>query len=284
MAWLPLVTLPAVIGMACAAWPAYALMWALAASIYGGLKWLTYADCPQAEGASWQRTLGYLLLWPGMDAKAFFKQDSTHEAPLLGEWLRAIAKTLLGLMLFYGAAPLAIGWNALLAGWLAMAGFVFAMHCGLLHVLSLAWRRGGVRAAPIMNRPLLASSLSDFWSRRWNLAFRDVSHAYVFQPLVGTLGGAGATLAVFLASGLIHDLAISIPAQAGYGWPTLYFLLQGAAVLLERSAWGKWLGLRRGIRGRTFAAAVVLLPVGWLFHTPFIERVVLPTLEALGAY
>jgi hypothetical protein len=97
------------------------------------------------------------------------------------------------------------------------------------------------------------------------------------------LGIAGATLVVFLASGVIHDLVMSIPAEGGYGLPTLYFCIQGFGLLVERSEIGKRIGLGQGTIGRLFGAAVTVLPMGLLFHPPFVYRVIVPTLTAIGA-
>ena len=73
------------------------------------------------------------------------------------------------------------------------------------------------------------------WGKRWNLGFRQLAHELIFRPLYRTLGPETAGFLVFTASGLIHDLVISLPARGGYGLPTLYFLIQGAgvAVLVE---------------------------------------------------
>ena len=89
-------------------------------------------------------------------------------------------------------------------------------------------------------------------------------------------------MAVFLVSGIVHDAVISIPARAGFGLPTLYFVIQGVGVLFERSRAGKGLGTRSGVTGRVFCAAVTLGPIFLLFHRPFVERVVVPMLAALG--
>jgi len=62
----------------------------------------------------------------------------------------------------------------------------------------------------------------------------------------------------------------------------MYFILQGIAVLIERSSLGKRVGLGEGWRGRLFAAVVLLLPIGLLFHPPFVLKAILPTLAALG--
>jgi hypothetical protein len=98
-----------------------------------------------------------------------------------------------------------------------------------------------------------------------------------------SLGPRSAGFLVFVISGLIHDLVISVPARGGYGLPTAYFLIQGCAVWLERSAAGRILGLRRGIRGWLFMAVVLLAPVGWLFHPPFVLRVIIPFMKAVRA-
>jgi hypothetical protein len=129
----------------------------------------------------------------------------------------------------------------------------------------------------------LSRSLGEFWGKRWNLGFRQLSYDFIFQPLHRGLGVAGATLLVFLFSGLIHESVISFPARGGYGLPTGYFLLQGLGVILERSSLGKMLALRGGISGWVFMAAMTAGPAFWLFHPPFVMRVVLPFMRAIGA-
>jgi hypothetical protein len=90
-------------------------------------------------------------------------------------------------------------------------------------------------------------------------------------------------MAVFAASGLVHELVISIPARGGYGLPTLYFILQGTGVTAERSLIARRLGLRRGFAGWCFTLAVTAAPAFWLFHPPFIRNVAVPMLRAIGA-
>jgi alginate O-acetyltransferase complex protein AlgI len=90
-------------------------------------------------------------------------------------------------------------------------------------------------------------------------------------------------LGVFILSGLIHDLVISLPARGGYGLPTLYFAIQGCGLVFERSTLGQRVGLGRGPRGRIFALGFTAGPAFWLFHPPFIRNVILPMLKAIGA-
>ena len=144
-------------------------------------------------------------------------------------------------------------------------------------------RAAGVDAKPLMVWPILAANVSDFWGKRWNTAFRDLTHRFLFRPLSSRLGARVGLAAGFLFSGIVHDLVISVPAGGGYGWPTLYFVIQGLGLLFERSRAGKALGLGKGWKGRAFAAVVIVAPAGGLFHQPFILVVMLPFLTAIGA-
>lgn len=58
-----------------------------------------------------------------------------------------------------------------------------------------------------------------------------------------------------ILSGLVHEIAISVPAKGGYGLPTLYFALQGAAMLIERAAEKRGIMLTSGIRGWCWTAS-----------------------------
>lgn len=134
-----------------------------------------------------------------------------------------------------------------------------------------------------MKGPLLTNNISEFWGRRWNIAFRDLTNRFLFRPLVSQCSPRQALTLGFLASGLIHDLVISVPAGGGYGGPTLFFVLQSLAISISRSKLGKRLGLKNGWRGWLFAAFALLTPVGLLFHRPFVLEIILPFMKAIGA-
>ncbi|MEX1042946.1 MAG: membrane bound O-acyl transferase family-domain-containing protein [Pirellulaceae bacterium] len=254
-----------------------AVMWTLAFAIYASLKlltWVTRYDVPVPLG----RHLAYLLAWPGMDVDAFLNAANRPvQPPSVGEWLFAAFKPILGLTIFGVAIWLsAQGGHPWWVGWAAILGIAFMLNFGLFHLLACFWKTKGLRAVPIMDWPILATSLTQFWGKRWNRAFRDLTHQFLFRPLAPRVGPVWAMLAGFLVSGLVHDLVISIPAGGGYGWPTLYFLIQGGGVLLERSWLGRRIGLGGGAIGWTYAALLLLLPVGMLFHAPFVEGVIAP--------
>jgi Membrane bound O-acyl transferase family len=164
-----------------------------------------------------------------------------------------------------------------------MVGLILLLHFGTFQIVALLWQSLGVKAEPIMSAPLHSTSLGEFWGKRWNLGFRQLAHELIFRPLYRRLGPETAGFLVFVVSGLIHDLVISLPARGGYGLPTLYFILQGAGVTVERSRFGKRFGLGQGVRGWCFMAAFLTVPVFWLFHPWFVLRVILPFMRAIHA-
>ena len=283
--WAPLIVLPAVIvAFTPAEWPRWACMWLLAFALFAGCKWLTWRRTPVAGLPLWIHA-GYLLAWPGLDARAFLhKPDSSSvRRPVAREWVEALAKTACGALLFWGITRFVPADQQLLTGWLGMVGLILMLHFGTFRLLSCAWRALGIDARPLMNRPLLSSSVAEFWGRRWNTAFRDITYRFLFRPLTNCFRPVSALLIGFTCSGVIHDLVISVPAQGDYGWPTLYFVLQAPALLAERSHFGRRMGLGRGLTGRIFTLIVLLAPIGRLFHPPFVRNVVVPFMQGSGA-
>jgi alginate O-acetyltransferase complex protein AlgI len=259
-------------------------MWAMAVLIYASCKWLTYAAARRrGVTANGLRAAGYLLAWPGMDAAAFLHGARRRGDPRRTEWMFAALNTVVGAALIWVVARTAYPSHPLRAGWIGMIGMVLVLHFGTFQMLSLGWRRAGVNAEPVMQHPLAASSLADFWGRRWNTAFHELASRFTFRPLRSALSVTGATMLVFLASGLVHELVISVPAHGGYGLPTGYFLIQGAGVAGERTQFGQRLGLGRGWRGWLFTAVVAAGPAFWLFPPPFVHHVILPMLAVIGA-
>jgi predicted DCC family thiol-disulfide oxidoreductase YuxK len=281
---LPLIVLPAIALLLRSSLPPWAFMWTMAAALYAGCKWLSYRDAgSHGLVASPVRTLEYFLAWPGMDAVAFLSRSSGERRPAGSEWIAAALKTAFGAALIWIVARTALPDRPMLAGWLAMTGVIFVLHFGVFDLLSLAWRRAGVNATPVMRNPLRSTSLADFWGRRWNTAFHELATRFSFEPLRSRVGASAAALFVFLLSGIIHELVISLPAHGGYGLPTGYFVVQGLGIAGERSSRGRRFGLGRGWRGRLFTVLVAAGPAYWLFPPPFIHRVMLPMLAAIGA-
>lgn len=286
--WLPLAVLPTLVLVATpGAVPRWAFMWTLAVAVFLGCKWLTWRRTPAPVGTrAWQH-LAYLFVWPGLDAAAFLRPPDLARVrrPAADEWAGAAARTALGAVLLWGATRVVPTSQVLLFGWVGMVGLILLLHFGSFALLSCGWRAVGIEAQPLMDRPARAGSVAEFWGRRWNTAFRALTHRFLFRPLSARLGPTGAVAAGFAFSGLLHELVISVPARGGYGGPTLFFVLQAAAILAERSAAGRRLGLGRGGgRGWLFAMLALVLPAGLLFHPPFVRGVIVPFLAALGIH
>ena len=285
--WLPLLTLPAMVVALRPEFPEelmWVFMWMLAFTIFMSCKWLTWVRALSEGGLGGiVCALGYLFLWPGMDAKPFMSEGESANQPAPREWLEAGFKLLLGACILWRLVPMVGEARPILAGWCGMLGIIFLLHFGSFHLLALAWRLCGVAAEPIMRASAAATSLSAFWSERWNRGFNQLAHDLIFRKTFRRIGVAWAMLLVFLASGLIHDLVIFVPAEAGFGLPTAYFLAQGIGVLIERSRLGRRLGLNRGAEGWLFMIIFTVGPAYGLFHEPFINKVINPFLKAIGA-
>jgi alginate O-acetyltransferase complex protein AlgI len=228
------------------------------------------------------RTFGYLFGWVGMDPNPF-ASENRPPAPKMTSWFNALARIAMGAALLWAIVRLTSPFTPLVSGWIGMFGTILLLHFGLFELLALAWQQAGVPVRPLMRAPLFATSLGDFWGARWNTGFHALAHEFLFRPLLRVIGKVPAVLAVFLISGLVHELVITVPARGGYGLPTGYFLLQGFGLVLERSAVGRGLGLGNGVRGRLFALGIAAAPAFWLFPPVFVRRIILPMLHAIGA-
>jgi predicted DCC family thiol-disulfide oxidoreductase YuxK len=280
----PMVLLPIIALIAALHSPPWVMMWATAFSLWLGCKWLMLWHArPLWPRTTAGRVMAFMFAWPGMNAGTFLAPNKKSLSPSASELVRGVTRMGLGMFLLWGLARAVVGTSPILAGWLGLIGMVLLLHFGLFDLLGWMLRRAGVAAPPLMNRPARSTSVAEFWGRRWNLAFHELVKVFVFEPLRRRFGRSAARCGVFLASGIIHELVISVPARGGYGLPTAYFAIQAVALFIERSKVGRRLGLTKGWRGWLFTFAVTVLPAYWLFHPQFLQVVILPFMEAIGA-
>jgi hypothetical protein len=219
------------------------------------------------------RWLLFIVFWPGMRLAVF----QTRERPRRGS----------GLLLRDGCLYFAGGfvlWSILwmfgppgptasfVTIWVftlpALASLSMMLHFGLFDALSGIYRYFGYNAIALFRAPLRSSSLEDFWGRRWNLAFVEMATQIAYRPVSDRFGPGAGRWVVFLMSGLLHEMAISLPVRQGFGLPTLYFILQCIGLHAE-------VRLTPGLQ-RVFALAVILLPLPLLFHRAFLAAFVWP--------
>ncbi|ESQ42914.1 hypothetical protein EUTSA_v10015807mg [Eutrema salsugineum] len=139
----------------------------------------------------------------------------------------------------------------------------------------------GCEIEPVFNEPYLATSLQDFWSRRWNLMVPSVLRPTVHIPVqrfTARLIGPNRSfyagmLATFLVSGLMHELIYFYLVRKPPTWEvTCYFVLHGVATSAEVAVKRMRLcpPLHRAVSGFV-VSAFVLVTSGWLF-TPQVLR------------
>ena len=280
---IPLVLLPFAVILVRNELTAWAFMWLMAFSIYFSCKWMTWRSArAQLRGIAAWKVVVYLLGYPGMDAVRFFQRpDGTSLCTKGGAALFNVA---IGAILMWGLARFLLTVSPLLAAAAGIAAIILLLHFGTFSLLALVWQRLGLNAPPIMELPAAATSVAQFWGQRWNVAFRDLSNRFLWRPLSRRFGLRYATLLTFIASGVVHELVISLPAGGGYGLPTAYFTINGVAMLAERSRIGKRCGLGHGVVGWLFTVAITVGPVCILFHPPFLRQVVLPFMQTIGAF
>jgi Membrane bound O-acyl transferase family len=260
--------------------PAGFRMLAIIGALLYGMKAVVSVEV-QAHGAqplSISRWLGFAVLWPGMRPGPFSRRANS---PLPGFellFLGGFARILTGLGLVIAAR---LAWvltsSRLLATPPLLFGISLIVHFGVFDVATAAWRRLGMDCQQLFRGPLRSTNLREFWGRRWNLAFSEMTAIAIYQPLVRVAGRGPALAASFLGSGLLHELAISVPVRAGYGLPLAYFILHGVLMSVEaRLAKAKCPIDRVPWVGRVWTLAWLLLPLPILFHRPFLSGVAWP--------
>jgi hypothetical protein len=226
--------------------------------------------------------MAFAIGWVGMRAKPF---ETLGCAAIPQAWSmirfgisRVIAGAFL-VLLAHQALHLSLNARALyiLVSAILLIGFSLILHFGLLGISAGAWRLQGVSTYVLFKQPAKATSLSNFWGKRWNLAFSEMTSIAIYRPLKAKAGSAIALMAAFIFSGLLHELALSVPVNSGYGLPTLYFIIQGTVVLVERYLTvNKVSFLQHRFWARVWVFFWLVIPMPLLFHEQFIKQIVWP--------
>ncbi|KAL3740859.1 hypothetical protein ACJRO7_022048 [Eucalyptus globulus] len=118
---------------------------------------------------------------------------------------------------------------------------------------------------PQFDEPYLATSLQDFWGRRWNLMATSILRPSVYEPirlasgrLVGRRAALPAVLITFAVSALMHELIFYYIGRKEPTWVvTRFFLLHGVAVAAEVAA-------KKAV-SRVLTVGFVVVTGFWLF-------------------
>jgi len=227
--------------------------------LLGGMKGLVYAEWAGTQKLPLIRYGVFALLWFGMDPGSFrSKRQGLSWKPDIVVGLALMLAGTLGAWLVW-----AMGWRQILVMFLPMSvGF----HFGALRVLKGGLRAAGFPVRTLFPNVLEAQGLGDFWSRRWNVGYSQMMQRLVGRPVEKLAGADAGLMAIFLASGVLHELAITLPVRSGFGLPTLYFAIHGGLTLLERKMGRPF--------GKIPTLLLVALPLGLLFPPAFQSEVI----------
>ncbi|KAK2632420.1 hypothetical protein EUGRSUZ_L01584 [Eucalyptus grandis] len=125
------------------------------------------------------------------------------------------------------------------------------------------------------NEPYLSTSLQDLWGRRWNLTVTNALWHTVYKPLKSfleprlraTWGAAGAVMAAFLVSRLMHELLYYYVTSARATW-------EGVCVVVEvvaKAAVGERWRLSRAV-STPLTVGFVVATAMWLFFPQLIRN------------
>jgi hypothetical protein len=226
-------------------------------------------------GLNFLRWCAFALGWFGM-RPALFEQLPSKALPsfyLLG---RGISRIIAGFAMLYLSSAEIFGDVFFLPELLMLIGFSLILHFGMLNLMAAFWRWLGVDARELFRAPYKSKSLQEFWGKRWNIAFSEMTALIAYRPLKQKLGPDKAMIVSFLLSGILHEIAISLPVNAGYGLPLLYFSIHGFVMYFERtSALVKKIIAHR-LLSHVWVMGWLVVPMPILFHAHFIEAVMVP--------
>jgi len=228
---------------------------------------------------SFFRWLLFTLGWAGMDPLPWEKSNALkikNNTSILKSGILSIA---IGISVLYMLAYLLkhLLLPSYLIGLLSFAGFIMLFHTGLFNVAAWFWSLFGIHLNPLMETPYKAESLSSFWGKHWNIAFIEMTRITIFKPLARKGKPQLALFLSFIVSGIFHEVALSLPVNAYFGLPFLYFTIQALLVLYEKNATKNWTIIQK----RIWIWSCLLIPFPLLFHPAFVNGVLLEVLKSL---
>ncbi|PWA48107.1 MBOAT (membrane bound O-acyl transferase) family protein [Artemisia annua] len=136
---------------------------------------------------------------------------------------------------------------------------------------------------PQFNEPHLATSLQDFWGRRWNLMSSNILRHTIYNPIrmkwdpiLGQLKGQMSGIFVtFFVSGIMHELMFLYQTRVLPTWEvTCFLVLHGACTAIE-------VAVKKAVKGRfqlhwgvtwPITMAFVVVTGGWLLFPQLIRN------------
>jgi len=211
------------------------------------------------------KLLPFLFTTPLLSARAY-AQTRFHKAPLL----LTIFKFLLSLFFLFCVIFVAKNFLQPLnyAKMILICPMIYLFTEVLGSLGQLLFYPASRGIPPIHRHPLQASSLGDFWGRRWNFWVRDW---LVDISKSSRKNLAKKLLLTFFVSGIFHELLANFPhflysRELTFGNMTLYFIVQALGLWIEK----KWLSELPMFFKRVYLWVVVILPAPLFINRPLL--------------
>lgn len=239
------------------------------------MKVLVYAEYSRkGKRLNTVQFLSFFLGTAGMRPKLFLSMNLRKfrfHSELLGKGIRGM---ILGSTIYFFSIYYIPEKIYLLKLMCALVGISLFLHFGILNIQTGFWNCFGAKCNELFLSPLKSVSLNEFWGKRWNLAFSEMTVLTVFRPLKKHAGAETAEFCSFLVSGLLHEMAISVPVQKGYGLPFLYFLIHGVLMQTEKKSCLAKKILSHPAGRHIWVISSLAIPMPILFHAYFAEEIV----------
>ncbi|MEJ1240952.1 membrane bound O-acyl transferase family-domain-containing protein [Chryseolinea sp. T2] len=225
--------------------------------------------------------VAFALGWFGMNPKLFERLPgpALFSRGLAFKGLSRIVAAVIMLFISFAAGKYSFLAMLFVPQLLLLTAISLILHFGLLNLSASWWRLLGADVPELFRAPYRSRSLKEFWGRRWNLAFSEMTALILYRPLKSKVGGQAAMMLSFLLSGALHEIAISLPVRSGYGLSMLYFAIHAVAMNLEsRPAFARALNQSRGF-AFVWVFGMLIIPLPLLFHHQFITHVLEPIRE-----
>ncbi|KFK27009.1 hypothetical protein AALP_AA8G322600 [Arabis alpina] len=157
----------------------------------------------------------------------------------------------------------------------------FTLELVLAAAAALVRTMSGLELEPQFNKPYLATSLQDFWGRRWNLMVTGILRPTVYEPIVHVFSFLGpdrswvpAVYVTFIVSGLMHELMFFYMGRLRPDWKVMWFFLVQAfcttvEVMIKKTVNNRWT-FPTWI-SRVLTIGFVIGTAKWLFLPAFIQ-------------
>lgn len=259
--------------------PSLVQMFLLTTTLLWSLKNVGMFESGLIRSLTCEKRFLYYYFWIGMNPSVF------HSFGILKPWnknrfLEGIGAIIAGCSLLIGYSFLkkfhghVLVWSYLLL----LPGLSLIFHFGLLKIGLGIWEILGVSYSHFFKNPFGFRSLRDFWSNRWNFPYVEMLSLILVRPLHGKICEKKSHFLAFLFSGLLHEIAITVPIRSGYGGPTLYFMVQALLVRLEgKYNWNKSMG----ILYKPTMILMLIFFIPFLFPPRFVSEVLGKLIEHL---